>query len=307
MTSYYDPEMKKKTDRGVLCMRYELYYYVLPQQRRYSPEQQWRERNMTIFSSKPIAMLFWCYVCSRLRNVQVIYAFGLHATIIVPTSLRRQPTRQRRQRTKTRNIQPVVLPSLSTSSSDDNELLHRVSIEYCTGCKWMLRAAWISQELLTTFQDELHSVSLIPSKPPSPAGTFLIRLDDDVTVWNRKDEGRFPEAKEVKQRIRDLIRPDKSLGHSDSDNRKGAGQMEQLSQLQQSDSAPAVVESLSTSTTVTFAKTVQSLSLGTSETGEETCEECDDARKKRVQEIQMQFMDIDDEDAQEMRRFYGVL
>eukprot|EP00590_Aulacoseira_subarctica_P009505 CAMPEP_0172429174 /NCGR_PEP_ID=MMETSP1064-20121228/49419_1 /TAXON_ID=202472 /ORGANISM="Aulacoseira subarctica , Strain CCAP 1002/5" /LENGTH=262 /DNA_ID=CAMNT_0013174415 /DNA_START=186 /DNA_END=974 /DNA_ORIENTATION=- len=262
---------------------------------------------MVIFSSKAIAILFWSYVCSRIRNFQVIYAFGLHATI-VPTSLRRQPTGQRRQRTKTRNTQHVVLPTLSTSSSGDYELLHRVSIEYCTGCKWMLRAAWISQELLTTFQDELHSVSLIPSKPPSPAGTFLIKLNDDVTVWNRKDEGRFPEAKEVKQRIRDLIRPEKSLGHSDSDNRKGAGkQVEQLSQLQQSDSAAAAVESLSTSTTATFAKTVQSFSIETYETSEETCEECEDARKKRVQEIQMQFVDIDDEDAQEMRRFYGVL
>jgi len=58
---------------------------------------------------------------------------------------------------------------LSSSSSS----LPKVSIEYCTGCRWMLRAAWNAQELLTTFQDDIHSVTLIPSKPPSPGGTFV--------------------------------------------------------------------------------------------------------------------------------------
>lgn len=31
----------------------------------------------------------------------------------------------------------------------------RVSITYCTQCRWLLRAAWLAQELLTTFEDEL--------------------------------------------------------------------------------------------------------------------------------------------------------
>jgi selenoprotein W-related protein len=38
---------------------------------------------------------------------------------------------------------------------------------------------------------------------------------DGVVVWNRKDEGRFPEMKELKQRIRDEIAPERDLGHSD--------------------------------------------------------------------------------------------
>jgi len=28
----------------------------------------------------------------------------------------------------------------------------RVEIEYCTGCRFLPRAAWLAQELLTTFE-----------------------------------------------------------------------------------------------------------------------------------------------------------
>ena len=86
----------------------------------------------------------------------------------------------------------------------------RVEIEYCTQCRWLLRAAWLAQELLTTFEQELSAVSLVPGT----GGTFVVAVDG-VVVWSRKDEGRFPEAKELKQRVRDLIAPEKTLGHSD--------------------------------------------------------------------------------------------
>jgi predicted Rdx family selenoprotein len=48
-----------------------------------------------------------------------------------------------------------------------------VSMTYCTGCRWMMRAAWMAQELLTTFQEELDSITLIPSRPPAPGGVFV--------------------------------------------------------------------------------------------------------------------------------------
>ena len=52
---------------------------------------------------------------------------------------------------------------------------NRITIEYCTGCRWMLRSAWLMQELFTTFYstDEIRSITLVPSKPPSPGGTFV--------------------------------------------------------------------------------------------------------------------------------------
>lgn len=89
-----------------------------------------------------------------------------------------------------------------------------IIIEYCTGCRWMLRSAWMAQELLTTFRTEINSITLLPSRPPSPAGTFIISLNDGI-VWDRKMDGGFPESKIVKQLIRDKIAPEKSLGHSD--------------------------------------------------------------------------------------------
>lgn len=86
----------------------------------------------------------------------------------------------------------------------------RVSITYCTQCRWLLRAAWLAQELLTTFEQDLGEVAL----RPGTGGIFEIEVDEQL-VWSRQQEGRFPEAKEVKQRVRDRIAPERSLGHSD--------------------------------------------------------------------------------------------
>jgi len=90
----------------------------------------------------------------------------------------------------------------------------RVEIEYCTQCRWLLRAAWLAQELLTTFEEELGGVTLVPAS----GGRFEINFmtaEARALIWSRKEEARFPEAKEVKQRIRDLLCPERSLGHSD--------------------------------------------------------------------------------------------
>ncbi|MGE5442319.1 MAG: SelT/SelW/SelH family protein [Bacteroidota bacterium] len=90
----------------------------------------------------------------------------------------------------------------------------RVDIEYCTQCRWLLRAAWTAQELLVTFEDELGGVMLVPGT----GGVFEVRLDGE-TLWSRKAEGRFAELKELKQRLRDRIAPERSLGHSDRPDR----------------------------------------------------------------------------------------
>ena len=86
-----------------------------------------------------------------------------------------------------------------------------VEIEFCTQCRWLLRAAWLAQELLTTFDTDLKSVSLVPGT----GGILEVRCDGSV-IFSRKEMGRFPEAKELKQLIRDLVDPERSLGHSDS-------------------------------------------------------------------------------------------
>jgi selenoprotein W-related protein len=75
-----------------------------------------------------------------------------------------------------------------------------------------MRAAWVAQELLTTFEGELAEVALVPGT----GGVFEVRVDGQ-TVWSREAEGGFPELKDLKQRIRDRVAPDKELGHSDRD------------------------------------------------------------------------------------------
>ena len=87
----------------------------------------------------------------------------------------------------------------------------RIEIEYCTGCKWLMRAAWVAQELLSTFEHELDTVSL---KPGETGGIFDIRLNGDM-VWSRKEQGRFPDVKELKQLVRDKVAPGRDLGHVD--------------------------------------------------------------------------------------------
>lgn len=86
----------------------------------------------------------------------------------------------------------------------------RIEIEFCTQCRWLLRAGWTAQELLTTFDGELGEVALIPGT----GGVFEVRVDEE-TIWSRKSEGRFPELKELKQRLRDVIAPERDLGHSE--------------------------------------------------------------------------------------------
>ena len=85
-----------------------------------------------------------------------------------------------------------------------------VTIRYCTGCRWLLRAQWYQGELLQTFGDVLGGVLLVPSS----GAVFRIEVGE-VTVWNRKTDGGFPEIAELKRRVRDIVAPDKSLGHTD--------------------------------------------------------------------------------------------
>jgi selenoprotein W-related protein len=73
-----------------------------------------------------------------------------------------------------------------------------------------MRAAWIAQEILTTFEAEIGQLVLVPRT----GGIFEVRADGDV-LWSRKERGGFPELKELKQLIRDHIAPEKDLGHSD--------------------------------------------------------------------------------------------
>ncbi|KAK4114168.1 hypothetical protein N656DRAFT_678138, partial [Canariomyces notabilis] len=94
----------------------------------------------------------------------------------------------------------------------------RITIQFCTQCKWMLRAAYYAQELLSTFSTSLGEVAL----QPATGGVFVqisssSSSSNRVVLWDRKTDGGFPETKELKRRVRDVIQPGRDLGHVDRD------------------------------------------------------------------------------------------
>ena len=86
----------------------------------------------------------------------------------------------------------------------------RIAITYCSMCQWMLRATWLGQELLSTFGQDIGEIALIPRT----GGIFQIHYDGEL-IWDRKEDGGFPDSKVLKQRVRDRLDPERSLGHVD--------------------------------------------------------------------------------------------
>ncbi|KAI9905032.1 hypothetical protein N3K66_001561 [Trichothecium roseum] len=132
--------------------------------------------------------------------------------------------------------------------------LPKVTIQYCTQCKWLLRAAYYAQELLSTFSTSLGEVSL----QPKTGGVFVVTVHHQrqhttttttagaepetvagaasavsATLWDRKVDGGFPETKELKRRVRDVIEPGRDLGHVDRDHRAEKGEQQQQQRQQQ--------------------------------------------------------------------------
>jgi len=84
----------------------------------------------------------------------------------------------------------------------------RVEIEYCTQCGFLLRAAWIAQELLSSFPEELGEVALRPES----GGHFIVRLERG-TIFSGREQGRFPESKELNLALAARIAPGRRFGH----------------------------------------------------------------------------------------------
>ncbi|KAJ5543534.1 hypothetical protein N7535_005958 [Penicillium sp. DV-2018c] len=98
--------------------------------------------------------------------------------------------------------------------------LPRIAIKFCTQCRWMLRAAYFAQELLSTFGTDLGEVALVPVT----GGVFTVTIwhspsttdgTEEMVLWDRKRDGGFPEVKALKSLVRNVIAPDRDLGHTD--------------------------------------------------------------------------------------------
>lgn len=110
-----------------------------------------------------------------------------------------------------RPVLPTTRLGLITRLADmDHASKPRIAITYCRQCNWLLRAAWMAQELLSTFAEDVAEVGLIPAT----GGAFQIEVDGDV-IWERKRDGGFPDVRTLKQRVRDRLDPARDLGHLD--------------------------------------------------------------------------------------------
>jgi selenoprotein W-related protein len=86
----------------------------------------------------------------------------------------------------------------------------RIVITFCVKCHWHIRAGWMAQELFATFGDEISEVALVLGEN----GAFRITCGDEL-IWDRVRDDGFPEIKVLKQRVRDIVQPDRDLGHVD--------------------------------------------------------------------------------------------
>ncbi|RDK46259.1 hypothetical protein M752DRAFT_273352 [Aspergillus phoenicis ATCC 13157] len=189
------------------------------------------------------------------------------------------------------HTQPTTATTTTTTTTPQGNMhnhLPRITIKYCTQCKWLLRAAYFAQELLSTFSTQLGEVALVPAtggvftvtmyhSPSSTSstgtqgeevgtgtGTGTGGEDVDITetiLWDRKTNGGFPEVKVLKSLVRNVVDPSRDLGHTDRalraanvpvQSRDGDEKVVGKSQEQESTTAAAA----------------------TATKGEEKCEEC---------------------------------
>ncbi|EGX47654.1 hypothetical protein AOL_s00083g162 [Orbilia oligospora ATCC 24927] len=147
----------------------------------------------------------------------------------------------------------------------------RISIQFCIQCKWNLRAAYYAQELLQTFSTSLGEVSL----RPSTGGIFIIILEtlneqsvlESHVIWDRKSNGGFPETKELKKKVRDIIDPNRDLGHVD-------GKKKSVSQTQSDQSASNAPQESPDDTQTGGTSGQESLGIQVVMAERKACEDC---------------------------------
>lgn len=66
----------------------------------------------------------------------------------------------------------------------------RVVITYCRQCHWLLRTAWMAQEPLSTFAEDLGEVTL----RPGTGGVFQMDHQGEL-IWSASATAAFPTSK----------------------------------------------------------------------------------------------------------------
>ncbi|KAJ6144207.1 hypothetical protein N7470_008102 [Penicillium chermesinum] len=126
--------------------------------------------------------------------------------------------------TQAKKPQSTTTPPKAEVTALEQVHLPRIAIKFCTQCRWMLRAAYFAQELLSTFGTDLGEVALVPVT----GGVFTVTIwhaaqaasenevsTQETLLWDRKRDDGFPEVKVLKSRVRNIIAPERDLGHTD--------------------------------------------------------------------------------------------
>jgi len=85
------------------------------------------------------------------------------------------------------------------SSGFEGGDLPNVKILYCPENEWLFRSAWMAQEILSMFPDQIYSVTLKPSNTNS-SGIFKISFGTEE-IWNHEENDMFLNAEELKYLI----------------------------------------------------------------------------------------------------------
>ncbi len=103
----------------------------------------------------------------------------------------------------------------ASKNKEETRIAHEnaeITISYCLRCGWGLRAAYMAQEILKTFEKDIYGVTLAPSMTGGVYKITLKTATQEACIFDRAVESRFPEAKEVKRAVRDVLFPDRALG-----------------------------------------------------------------------------------------------
>ncbi|HEX5938747.1 MAG TPA: Rdx family protein [Dehalococcoidia bacterium] len=75
-----------------------------------------------------------------------------------------------------------------------------ITITYCTACNFTARAAWLAQELLHTFHEQISGVLIVPGT----GGVLDVALGERI-VYSKADVGRDPSIKELRDALYEML------------------------------------------------------------------------------------------------------
>lgn len=90
--------------------------------------------------------------------------------------------------------------SLRPPANETGERPLSITIRYCVPCQFTPRATWVAQELLLTYSDYVSGLTLIPDS----GGVFEVAVNGE-RIFSRKEAGRYPELRELKETINRLL------------------------------------------------------------------------------------------------------